>query len=532
MRLELARTFFIRGRDGLARRHFELVLAGGVPPPVAINIYNFLNIMQVRKRWTGYFGVAIAPDSNLNAASESEIIYIDTVFGRLPFQREGDFGSQSGFGVSVWGGGEYQQPLSERLRLRVGADLAVREYPASDFDQTFLAAHAGPRWLASPITELSLLATAQRQWLGSIPYVDETGVRLELDRRLTPRILGARHRGVPRTRSPAAGFSRWPGGGFHRHLCVDAGAGTARAHDGGLRARPCGVGALAQPVALGAGGHLARPAAGFHPGHQRPDAAHVLRWQWPGAPDAKRRQAAGPHPHVHRFRPQPRLHRVRLQPAAGAHQRGAPDQRAGAGLRPQPRRAALRAAVLTEKRDKPLNSRKKNTAKLQKAKQALSRKCKRSNNCKKAKARVGRIENRIANARKDYLHKLSTQLCKTHAAICVEDLKVKNLSRSAKGSVEKPGRNVKAKSKLNHAILDQGWGEFRRQLAYKTELNGGTFVAVPPANTSRTCLCCGHVSARNRFSQARFQCVSCGFEAHADQVGAICTKGRTCPDSL
>ena len=133
----------------------------------------------------------------------------------------------------------------------------------------------------------------------------------------------------------------------------------------------------------------------------------------------------------------------------------------------------------------PLNSRKKNTAKLRKAKQAFSRKCKRSNNCKKAKARVGRIENRIANARKDYLHKLSTQLCKTHAAICVEDLKVKNLSRSAKGSVEKPGRNVKAKSKLNHAILDQGWGEFRRQLAYKTEWNGGTFVAVPPANTSR-----------------------------------------------
>ena len=169
----------------------------------------------------------------------------------------------------------------------------------------------------------------------------------------------------------------------------------------------------------------------------------------------------------------------------------------------------------------PLNSRKKNTAKLRKAEQALSRKCKRSNNCKKAKARVDRIENRIANARKDYLHKLSTQLCKTHAAICVEDLKVKNLSRSAKGSVEKPGRNVKAKSKLNHAILDQGWGEFRRQLAYKTEWNGGTFVAVPPANTSRTCPCCGHVSARNRLSQARFQCVSCGFEAHADQVGAI-----------
>ena len=188
VRLELARTFFLKGQDGLARRHFELVLAGGVPPPVAANIRRFLNAMQTRKRWTGYFGAAFAPDSNLNAASESEIIYIDTVFGRLPFRREGDFGARSGLGVSVWGGGEYQQPLSERLRLRVGADLAQREYTGSDFDQLFVAAHAGPRWLASPITEISLLATAQRQWLGGEPYADETGVRLELDRRLTARL--------------------------------------------------------------------------------------------------------------------------------------------------------------------------------------------------------------------------------------------------------------------------------------------------------------------------------------------------------
>ena len=188
VRLELARAFFLKGQDGLARRHFELVLAGGVPPPVAINIRRFLNIMQARKRWSGYFGAAIAPDSNLNAASESEIIYIDTVFGRLPFQREGDFGARSGFGFSVWGGGEYQQPLSERLRLRVGADVAQREYSGSDFDQLFVATHAGPRWLAGPITEISLLATAQRQWLGGIPYTDEIGARLELDRRLTARL--------------------------------------------------------------------------------------------------------------------------------------------------------------------------------------------------------------------------------------------------------------------------------------------------------------------------------------------------------
>ena len=188
VRLELARTFFLKGQDGLARWHFELVLAGGVPPPVTANIHRFLNVMRDRKRLTGYFGAAIAPDSNLNAASESEIIYIDFGGERLPFTRQGDFGARSGLGVSVWGGGEYQQPLSQKLRLRAGADLAQREYSGSDFDQFFLAAHAGPRWLASPITEISLLATAQRQWLGGIPYVDETGVRLELDRRLTARL--------------------------------------------------------------------------------------------------------------------------------------------------------------------------------------------------------------------------------------------------------------------------------------------------------------------------------------------------------
>ena len=291
VRLELARVFFLNGQDGLARRHFELVLAGGVPPPVTANIRAFMNAMRDRKRFTGYFGAAIAPDSNLNAASESEIVYIDTAFGRLPFQREGDFGARSGVGVSVWGGGEYQQPLSQRLRLRVGADLAQREYSGSDFDQFFLAAHAGPRWLAGPITQLSLLATAQRQWLGGTPYVDETGVRLELDHRLTPR-LWARGTAAYRERDhqqrdfldgPQASFNlsfAWtPAPVLRVHMTV----GYERDH--------AAVRALAQPGALGAGGHLARPAAGLHTGHQRPDAAGALRRQRPSAPDAGRRPA-------------------------------------------------------------------------------------------------------------------------------------------------------------------------------------------------------------------------------------------------
>lgn len=95
------------------------------------------------------------------------------------------------------------------------------------------------------------------------------------------------------------------------------------------------------------------------------------------------------------------------------------------------------------------------------------------------------------------------------------------MSRSAAGTTDSPGSNVRAKTGLNKAILDQGWGEFRRQLEYKVEWAGGWVIAVPPHNTSRTCPCCGHVAGSNRTTQARFLCVECGYEANADLVGAI-----------
>ena len=73
----------------------------------------------------------------------------------------------------------------------------------------------------------------------------------------------------------------------------------------------------------------------------------------------------------------------------------------------------------------------------------------------------------------------------------------------------------------NKSILDQGWFEWRRQLEYKQAWSGGWLVAVPPQNTSRTCPCCGHVSAQNRKTQAQFECAQCGFEENADGVGVI-----------
>lgn len=169
----------------------------------------------------------------------------------------------------------------------------------------------------------------------------------------------------------------------------------------------------------------------------------------------------------------------------------------------------------------PVNSFRRHEKALRKAQRALCRKVKFSRNWKKAKARIQRIHSRIGNARRDFLHKTSTAISKNHAMVCIEDLQIRNMSRSAAGTADAPGRNVRAKSGLNRSILDQGWSEFRRQLDYKLAWKGGWLVVVPPHNTSRTCPCCGHVSAANRQTQAQFLCVECGFEENADLVGAM-----------
>lgn len=169
----------------------------------------------------------------------------------------------------------------------------------------------------------------------------------------------------------------------------------------------------------------------------------------------------------------------------------------------------------------PLNSFKRHQQRLARYQRRMSRKVKFSHNWRKAKARVQKLHARIANMRKDFLHKASTTISKNHAIVCIEDLQVRNMTRSAKGTVLRPGQMVKQKSGLNRCILDQGWGEFRRQLSYKVAWNGGILIAVPPHHTSQTCPCCGYVALGNRRTQAVFQCTGCGYRDHADVVGAM-----------
>ena len=169
----------------------------------------------------------------------------------------------------------------------------------------------------------------------------------------------------------------------------------------------------------------------------------------------------------------------------------------------------------------PLNSFKKHQQRLRKYQRRMSRKVKFSNNWKKAKTKVQKVHTDIANARKDFLHKITTAISKNHALVCVEDLQVSNMSKSAAGTKEQPGTKVRAKSNLNRNILDQGWGEFHRQLDYKLEWNGGMLLSVPPQNTSRTCPQCEHLSEENRKTQSQFECVSCKYKNNADVVGAM-----------
>ena len=163
---------------------------------------------------------------------------------------------------------------------------------------------------------------------------------------------------------------------------------------------------------------------------------------------------------------------------------------------------------------------KKSLAKLAKLQRRMARKQKFSNNWKRAKAKVTKLHSKIANTRKDFLHKSSNDISKNHAIVFVEDLQVKNMSASSKGTKAKPGKRVAQKSGLNRAILDASPFELRRQLEYKTQWNGGLLVPVPPQNTSRKCPACRDTSAENRKTQAKFVCVECGFSAHADWVGA------------
>ena len=131
----------------------------------------------------------------------------------------------------------------------------------------------------------------------------------------------------------------------------------------------------------------------------------------------------------------------------------------------------------------------------------------------KARTAVARLKARETDRRRDWCEKTSTGIARRFDVIRVEDLNIKNMTRSAKGTVERPGRNVRAKTGLNRGISRSGWGLLVRRLEDKAP---GRVERVPAAYTSQRCSACGHVDGRSRESQARFRCAACGYAGNAD----------------
>ena len=152
--------------------------------------------------------------------------------------------------------------------------------------------------------------------------------------------------------------------------------------------------------------------------------------------------------------------------------------------------------------------------------QSVCRKNKGSGNRSRAKARVTKCHRRIAAIRRDFLHQQTTKLVWSNALIGIEDLRVKNMTACAAGTMQAPGKNVRQKVGLNRAILRNGWSMARSMLEYKVAWRGSVRVAVPPAYTSQQCSCCGHIGAENRKTQASFECVKCGQTENADRNAA------------
>jgi putative transposase len=155
------------------------------------------------------------------------------------------------------------------------------------------------------------------------------------------------------------------------------------------------------------------------------------------------------------------------------------------------------------------------------AQRDLSRCRQGSTRRQRANAQVARLHCKVRRQRLDHAHKVALDLVRRHDVICHEALRIGNMSRSARGTMTEPGRNVCRKSSLNRSILDAGWGVFLRILASRAESADRELIAVDPRNTSITCPDCGHAVAENRVTQAKFQCVRCAHEAHADVVGAL-----------
>jgi len=154
--------------------------------------------------------------------------------------------------------------------------------------------------------------------------------------------------------------------------------------------------------------------------------------------------------------------------------------------------------------------------KARKVQKRLSRAQRGSQRRKQTKQRLADIKRKQARRRTARTHVITTELTRRFSYVAIEDLKLKNMTGSAKGDAENPGKKVKQKAGLNRAILNVSMYKIREQLEYKSEKSGTTVKAVDPKYTSQACFKCGHKSAGNRKKQDKFVCEKCNHQDNAD----------------
>jgi hypothetical protein len=183
VRLELARAYFLARDYVNADRQFRLVRTSRHPAEVEANIDQYLLAIRLDKDWSWSLDLAIAPDTNLNAATASR----EVTLSGLPFELSDSARRKSGIGLAAEGSVEFAPRIGAATRLRLGLAAQRREYAGEEFDDMALAVHAGPRRV-SPRWDVSLLASGFIRWFGGDPLVRAVGSRIEATHYPSPRL--------------------------------------------------------------------------------------------------------------------------------------------------------------------------------------------------------------------------------------------------------------------------------------------------------------------------------------------------------
>jgi transposase len=177
------------------------------------------------------------------------------------------------------------------------------------------------------------------------------------------------------------------------------------------------------------------------------------------------------------------------------------------------RGVAVAVALSTGEMTSPKGLRAKEAERLLRLQRRLARAARGSNRGREVRTLIGALKARDGDRRKDWAQKTSTDLGRRFDVIRLENLNVKGMTRSARGTMENPGRNVAQKAGLNRGILKSGWGLLVGRLGQKAP---GRVEEVKAAYTSQTCNPCKHIASQSRKSQASFVCAACGHRANAD----------------